>query len=408
MEKTVLIGAALPDDKNAEKSMAELKMLAETADCETLAYFLQNVKAYDCRTYVGSGKVAEIKEFIDTNDVTLAIVDAELSGSVTRNLEDELGVTVIDRSRLILDIFAARATSKEGKCQVELAQLKYILPRLSGIGRSLSRLGGGIGTRGPGETKLETDKRHIRARIEHLAEELKEIEKHRGNIRKKRQREEIPVVALVGYTNVGKSSLMNCLTDADAYVENKLFATLDPLMRKLRVSDTLEVVLSDTVGFVSKLPHHLVEAFKSTLEETKYADLILHVVDSSSDEIEMQMQVVDKILSELEITDKPIITVFNKTDVKHPPEYLCTKNTVNISVKNRENIDELLSMIEKKLSDGKINLTLMIPYTEGRILGELYKNNLILEEECTDKGTKVKVFVEEARYNSLKEYIYNE
>lgn len=408
MEKVVLIGAALPDDKNAEKSMAELEMLAETADCETAAYFLQNVKAYDCRTYVGSGKVEEIKEFIAANDVTMAIVDAELSGSVTRNLEDELGVTVIDRSRLILDIFAARATSKEGKCQVELAQLKYILPRLSGIGRSLSRLGGGIGTRGPGETKLETDKRHIRARIEHLTDELKDIEKHRSNIRKKRQREEIPVVALVGYTNVGKSSLMNCLTDADAYVENKLFATLDPLMRKLRVSDTLEVVLSDTVGFVSKLPHHLVEAFKSTLEETKYADLILHVVDSSSEEIEMQMQVVDKILNELEVTDKPVITVFNKTDIKEPPSYLCTRNTVNISVKNKENISALLELIEKKLNDGKINLTLMIPYTEGKILGELYKNNLILEEECTDKGTKVKVFVEEARYNSLKEYIYDE
>lgn len=407
-EVAVIVGASLGKgtlEDTDESSLKELCELAKTAGAEVAGVMMQNVKAYDPRTYIGSGKVQELREFIENHGVTVAVFDDELSGSVTRNLEKELGVKVIDRSRLILDIFAGRATSREGKCQVELAQLRYLLPRLAGIGTDLSRLGGGIGTRGPGETKLESDRRHVRRRIEHLQAELKEIEKHRENIRKKRRKEEIPVVALVGYTNAGKSSLMNALTQADTYVENQLFATLDPLMRKMRVSDTLEIVLSDTVGFIRKLPHHLVEAFQSTLEETLYADLILHVVDSSGTEMEHQMKVVTRILKDLGAQDKPVITVFNKCDIAPEPLVRCEGDIICVSAKTGENLPLLLEKIDQKLSGSKVLVSLLIPYSQGKLLGFLYQNGTVMSEQNVAEGTKIRVVLEEEHLHRVREFM---
>ncbi len=408
--RVVLIGASLGDgslNDTDDASMNELGELVKTADGEVVGEIVQNIKTIDPSTYIGSGKVAEIKEFIDANDIELAVFDTELSGSITKNLESQLGVTVIDRSRLILDIFAMRAKSREGKCQVELAQLKYILPRLSGIGQSLSRLGGGIGTRGPGETKLESDRRHIRRKIEHLSDELKEIEKHRTNLRKKRTGDAIPIVALVGYTNVGKSSLLNLLTESnDAYVENKLFATLDPLTRKITLEDKTELLICDTVGFIRKLPHHLVEAFKSTLEEVKYADLIIHLVDSSNSEIEKSIEVVNKLISELNEENKPVLTVFNKCDIKEPPLYLTDMNSVNISVKNKTNIDGLISKIEEILFSSKKKIRVLIPFTDGGVLGLIYKNATVLKEETGEEGFLLDIVCDEEIYNKIKGYIY--
>ena len=407
-DRVVLIGASLGDkslNDTDEASMKELNELVKTANGEVIGEIVQNIKTIDPATFIGSGKVQEIKEFIDNNDVNMAVFDTELSGSITKNLESQLGVTVIDRSRLILDIFAMRAKSKEGKCQVELAQLKYILPRLSGIGQSLSRLGGGIGTRGPGETKLESDRRHIRRKIEHLSDELKEIEKHRSNLRKKRTEDSIPVVALVGYTNVGKSSLLNLLSESDdAYVENKLFATLDPLMRKITLSDKTEFIICDTVGFIRKLPHHLIEAFKSTLEETKYADLIIHLADASNDELDKSIQVVNKLINELNEDNKPVITVFNKCDIKEPPLYYQNMDTVNISVKERKNIDILLEKIKEVIFSTKKRVKVIIPFSQGGLLGLLYKTSTIVSEESKEDGFHMEIVCDLEIYNKIKEF----
>lgn len=407
-DRVVLIGASLGDkslNDTDEASMKELAELVKTAEGEVIGEIIQNIKAIDPSTFIGSGKVEEIREFIDANDVTMAVFDTELSGSITRNLENALGVTVIDRSRLILDIFAMRAKSREGKCQVELAQLKYLLPRLSGIGQSLSRLGGGIGTRGPGETKLESDRRHIQKKIEHLSDELAEIEKHRNNIRKKRTEESIPVIALVGYTNVGKSSLLNLLSDSqDAYVENKLFATLDPLMRKITLADKTEFIICDTVGFIRKLPHHLVEAFKSTLEEIKYADLIIHLADASNDELDKSLTVVNKIISDLNENNKPVLTVFNKCDIKEPPIYYQNMDTVNISVKEKLNIDGLYEKIKEIIFSSKKKVKLILPFSQGGLLGILYKTSTILYEESKEDGFHMEIVCDEEIYNKVKGY----
>ncbi len=407
-DRVVLIGASLGDkslNDTDEASMKELAELVKTAEGEVVGEIIQNIKTIDPSTFIGSGKVEEIREFIDTNDITMAVFDTELSGSITRNLENALGVTVIDRSRLILDIFAMRAKSKEGKCQVELAQLKYLLPRLSGIGQSLSRLGGGIGTRGPGETKLESDRRHIQKKIEHLTDELYEIEKHRSNIRKKRTEDSIPVVALVGYTNVGKSSLLNLLSDSqDAYVENKLFATLDPLMRKITLADKTEFIICDTVGFIRKLPHHLVEAFKSTLEEIKYADLIIHLADASNDELDKGLSVVNKIITDLNENNKPVLTVFNKCDINEPPLYYQNMNTVNISVKEKKNIDGLLEKIKEIIFSTKKKVKLILPFSQGGVLGLLYKTSTILSEESKEDGFHMEIVCDEEIYSKVKVY----
>ncbi len=407
-DRVVLIGASLGDkslNDTDDASMKELAELVKTAEGEIIGEIVQNIKSIDPSTFIGSGKVEEIREFIVANDITMAVFDTELSGSITRNLENALGVTVIDRSRLILDIFAMRAKSKEGKCQVELAQLKYLLPRLSGIGQSLSRLGGGIGTRGPGETKLESDRRHIQKRIEHLSEELAEIEKHRSNIRKKRTEDSIPVVALVGYTNVGKSSLLNLLSDSqDAYVENKLFATLDPLMRKITLPDKTEFIICDTVGFIRKLPHHLVEAFKSTLEEIKYADLIIHLADASNDELDKALSVVNKIITDLNDNNKPVLTVFNKCDINEPPLYYQNMNTVNISVKEKNNIDGLLDKIKEIIFSTKKKVKLILPFAQGGLLGLLYKTSTILSEESKEDGFHMEIVCDDEIYSKVRMY----
>lgn len=408
-EKVLLIGASLGSGKlndTDEASLNELAELVKAADAEPFGIMMQNIKSVDPRTYIGKGKVEEAAEFIKNNEISMVVFDQELSGSITKNLENELGVRVIDRSRLILDIFARRATTKEGKCQVELAQLKYILPRLSGIGADLSRQGGGIGTRGPGETKLETDRRHIQKKIEFLTDELKEIEKHRFNIRRKRQNEEIPQIAVVGYTNAGKSSLINLLTgEQDAYVENMLFATLDPLIRKLKLNDKIDVLISDTVGFVRKLPHHLVEAFKSTLEEVKYADIIIHLIDSSAEDCERSIEVVEGILKELDAFDKPIIKVFNKCDIKLPERELQDSDSLVISVKEEKNIDLLLDKLFKLLTSSKHNIKVKIPYSEGSILGYIYKSASVISETPDAEGYIFELVADDECYNKLKKWI---
>ena len=409
IEKALLIGASLGSGKlndTDEASMNELAELVKAADAEPCAIMIQNIKSVDPRTFIGKGKVEEAAEFIRNNEISMVIFDQELSGSVTKNLENELGVRVIDRSRLILDIFAKRATTKEGKCQVELAQLRYILPRLSGIGADLSRQGGGIGTRGPGETKLETDRRHIQKKIEYLTDELKEIEKHRFNIRRKRQADDIPQIAVVGYTNAGKSSLINLLTgDNDAYVENMLFATLDPLIRKFKLNDKTEVLISDTVGFVRKLPHHLVEAFKSTLEEVKYADIILHLIDSSSDDVGNAVEVVDGILKELNTEDKPVLKVFNKCDLKMPPRELEDNDSVVISVKEEININKLTDKLQELILSSKHNVTVIIPYSEGNILGYIYKSATVISETPKEDGYLMEISADEECFNKIKKWI---
>ncbi len=408
-ERALLIGASLGNgklDDTDESSMEELAELVKAADAEPCAFMMQNIKSVDPRTYIGKGKVEEAAEFIKNNEINMVIFDQELSGSVTKNLENELGVRVIDRSRLILDIFAKRATTKEGKCQVELAQLKYILPRLSGIGSDLSRQGGGIGTRGPGETKLETDRRHIQKKIEYLTDELKEIEKHRLNIRRKRQSEDIPQIAVVGYTNAGKSSLINLLTgENDAYVENMLFATLDPLIRKFKLQDKTEVLISDTVGFVRKLPHHLVEAFKSTLEEVKYADIIIHLIDSSAADVENSVEVVESILKELNADDKPVLKVFNKCDLKMPSRELEDGNSIVISVKEKINIDVLTEKLHNLILSSKYNVKVKIPYSEGNILGYLYKASSVISELPAEDGYIMEISADEECYNKIKKWI---
>jgi len=349
-QKAILVGVFIHDnaDSSTDESMDELETLAESAGAEVAGVCVQNLKNVNNATYVGSGKLEEIHELCKAEQPDMVIFDDELSGSQVRNIERELDVRVIDRSRLILDIFAQRASTAEGKCQVELAQLKYMLPRLSGVGVSMSRLGGGIGTRGPGETKLETDRRHLKERINRLQNELKKIEQHRALIRKKRQGGNMPNVAIVGYTNAGKSTLLNALTDAGAYEADKLFATLDPLTRIMRVDKDFSVLLTDTVGFIRKLPHHLIEAFRSTLEESVFADLILHVADVTSLELDTQTSVVNNLLSELGAADKPIITVYNKID-GFTGERPAAPNSVCVSAKTGEGINKLVSMIKEFL-----------------------------------------------------------
>ncbi|MBE7042698.1 MAG: GTPase HflX, partial [Ruminococcaceae bacterium] len=301
-------------EESTTQSMEELEALADAAEVDTVAIVMQNRQTIEAATYIGPGKLQEVCELCQNLQPDFLLFDDELSGSQVRNIEQASGVTVLDRSRLILDIFANRATTREGKCQVELAQLQYLLPRLSGVGASMSRQGAGIGTRGPGETRLETDKRHIRTRISKLKEELKEIEQHRRTTRSKRLKEGIPQVALVGYTNAGKSTLLNCLTDAGTFAKDQLFATLDPLVKRMELSEDFPIVVTDTVGFVRKLPHHLVEAFRSTLEESIYADVVLHVVDVSNPEYPTQMKVAQKLLTSLGVKEDVIITVFNQID----------------------------------------------------------------------------------------------
>ena len=352
-------GSLDPLEDTTEETIAELARLADTAEAEVVGTMIQNKSAIEKATYLGEGKIEELKNACDTLDANLVIFDDELSPIQIRNLEQALGVRVIDRSMLILDIFARHADTGEGKIQVELAQLRYLLPRLTGMGSKLSRLGAGIGTRGPGETKLETDRRHIYKRISHLKAELEKVQKHRDLLRARRKKENRYILALVGYTNAGKSTLLNRLTGATVYAQDKLFATLDPTMRGLTLSDKREVMLVDTVGFIRKLPHHLIEAFKSTLEETVYADALLIVADGADPEVDVHLAVVSRLLSDLGAGDKPRLIVFNKTD-KLTEERNFTLLAgdipyVEISAKEGNAVDTLLAEIEEIVPGKKQN-----------------------------------------------------
>ena len=372
---------------DCEISLDELEELSETAGAQVIARMVQKRPAPDPASYLGSGRLEELAEFCTTHTADLIIVDGEISPSQQRNIENATDVRVIDRTTLILDIFAARARSSEGKLQVELAQLKYTLPRLSGKGRELSRLGGGIGTRGPGETKLETDRRHIRGRINRLENELKELEKRRGLLRARRAKDGVETVAIVGYTNAGKSTLMNALTQAEVLVEDKLFATLDPTSRALVLPDGRRVMLIDTVGFIRRLPHNLVEAFKSTLEEAAVADVILNVCDASDPEYPNHIKVTDEILDSLGCKDKPVVYVYNKVDkIGGAEPFRTEKNSVSISALKGRGFDRLLEAIAKALPPSRIRLKMLIPYSDGSAAAALRKDGVVHFEEYRENG----------------------
>ncbi len=380
---------------DCEISLDELEELASTAGAQVIARMVQKRPAPDPAAYLGSGRLEELAEFCTTHTADLIIADGELSPAQQRNIENATDVRVIDRTTLILDIFASRARSSEGKLQVELAQLKYTLPRLTGKGKALSRLGGGIGTRGPGETKLETDRRHIRGRINRLENELHELEKRRGLARARRAKDGVETVAIVGYTNAGKSTLMNALTKADVLVENKLFATLDPTSRALVLPDGRKVMLIDTVGFIRRLPHNLVEAFKSTLEEAANADVILNVCDASDPEYPNHIKVTNEILQSLGCEDKPVVCVYNKTDLLGgAAPFRAEKNSVSISAANGDGFENLLNAVSKALPPSRIRLKMLIPYSDGSAAAALRKDGIVHSEEYRADGLFLDITVD--------------
>ncbi|MBP3447053.1 MAG: GTPase HflX [Clostridia bacterium] len=394
------------DDYDAEVSIDELEELARTAGAVVCAKTLQKRDRPDSATYVGSGKLEEIKEFAEANDVDLLIFDGELTPSQQRNIENETDIRVIDRTTLILDIFAARARSGEGKIQVELAQLKYSLPRLGGKGTQLSRLGGGIGTRGPGETKLESDRRHIRRRIQSLEEDLKEIAKRREQLRTRREKDGVETVAIVGYTNAGKSTLMNALTDAGVLAENKLFATLDPTSRALILPDGRSVMLIDTVGLVRRLPHHLVEAFRSTLEEAASATVILNVCDASDECCAEHLAVTTSLLNSLGCEGKPIISVLNKCDLCDNSFILPAEGKfVMISALNSRGLDNLLAQIQLSLPLTRKKAELLIPYSDAGLVNYIREDGVLLEEEYRGDGVYIKAIVDIRFLEKHKDYV---
>ena len=391
---------------SAEESIEELSLLVETAGGEAVLELIQKLPEKNPATYVGSGRIAEVKKACEDNEIELIVADDELSPAQLKNIEDITGVRVIDRTMLILDIFALHARTREGKVQVELAQLKYSLPFLIGKGKSMSRLGGGIGTRGPGESKLESDKRHIRRRINALENELKQLEKRRNNMRSRRKKDGIISVAIVGYTNAGKSTLMNRLTNAGVLAEDKLFATLDPTARKLTLPNGQAVMLVDTVGLVRRLPHKLVEAFKSTLEEAKNADLILNVCDASSEECAEHLRITSELLTELECDTIPVISVMNKCDLVPDIYDLPTiGKAVMISALDGSGIDSLLNEIENTLPKSHTRTKLLIPFDKGSILAEIRKDGVVHSEEFTENGTLADVTVNIGYLEKIKEYL---
>lgn len=403
-ERVILVAVRKSDRENTEQSLDELCELASTAGAVTVARVIQNLDNFNPATYIGKGKIDEIKELIIEYDATGIICDDELSPAQMNNLSDALEIKVMDRTLLILDIFAARANTNEGKIQVELAQLRYRSSRLSGLGNALSRLGGGIGTRGPGETKLEMDRRIIHERIGQLKHELEAVVTHRELTRSQRSRSNIPVVAIVGYTNAGKSTLLNTLTGAGILAENKLFATLDPTTRGLELESGQQILLTDTVGFISKLPHHLVEAFKSTLEEAVYADIILHVVDASNPAMDFQMYVVYDTLEKLGAGDKPIITAFNKIEIagnKVLKDFKADK-TVNISALHGDGLTELKDTIEEVLRESKIYIEKTYSYTEVSKISLIRKYGQLISEEYVAEGIEVKAYVPMEIYDKVK------
>ena len=412
-ERAVLAGLAAASmdvhERSSDVTMDELAALVETAGGEVTATMIQSRPTPDPRSFLGDGKVQELKELIEANECDLAVFDNELSPSQMRVLSEELGVKVLDRSGLILDIFAQRARTREGQLQVELAQYKYLLPRLTGMWTHLVRqtASGGsspIGTRGPGETQLETDRRHIRRKIQKLEEELSEVRKVRGTQRRKREKNSMPVVALVGYTNAGKSTLLNCLTGSDIPANDRLFDTLDTTTRRLKVDETQEILLSDTVGFIRKLPTHLIEAFKATLEELQYADVLLHVIDISNPEWMEQARVVDELIRQLGAESTPCIRVFNKCDayfgiLPHGEDIVC------ISAKSGEGAAELMQMLSARLDRGKHHVTIKLPYAAASLLDSLNRDAAVLKSEYTEDGIEVEAIVPPELFGKVKAYI---
>lgn len=395
-ERVILVGVSQQDGDDAEDSVAELAELVETAGAVVVGTLIQKRENIHPGTYVGTGKVFELEELIEETGATGIVCDDELSPAQLKNLEEALKTKVMDRTLIILDIFAARASTSEGKIQVELAQLKYRLSRLSGLGRSLSRLGGGIGTRGSGEKKLEMDRRLINSRVAQLNRELKEVQRHREVNRQQRKRSGIPVVAVVGYTNAGKSTLLNHLTNAEVLEEDKLFATLDPTTRILELTNHQKVLMTDTVGFIRKLPHHLIDAFRSTLEEAKYADIILHVVDASNPQMDKQMYIVYDTLRNLEVEGKKIITAFNKTDRIGQPEPLHdfrAERTVHISAKYGDGLEDLKNILEEILREEKDFLECTIPYRDAGVIQKIREKGELLSEEYREDGIFVRAWV---------------
>ena len=406
-ETAVLVGVDL-GEYDCEASLDELEELAKTAGAEVEARVTQRRETPDSATFIGSGRLREIKNFCADNDVDLLIFDSELTPSQQRNIEDITDVRVVDRTQLILDIFAARARSGEGKLQVELAQLKYLLPRLGGKGTSMSRLGGGIGTRGPGETKLESDRRHIRRRIDALKTELAALARRREQRRTRRKKDGVTTVAIVGYTNVGKSTLLNTLTQAGVLAEDKLFATLDPTARALELPDGRKVMLIDTVGLVRRLPHQLVEAFHSTLEEAASADLILSVCDITSPELLEQRAVTERLLEELGVEGTPVITVLNKCDAAPDAQNEPYKGCVRISAKTGYGLPRLLQTIAETLPPQRIRCRLCLPYAEGALLHRLEEQGQIFGREYTAEGTLLDADVEQRDWRLYETYLRTE
>lgn len=405
-ERVILLAVSRSDEDDTAASLDELEELVKTAGATAVDKMMQNRERIHPGTYVGKGKIEEVKERIWELNATGVVCDDELSPAQLRNLEDALDTKVMDRTMVILDIFAARATTSEGKIQVELAQLKYRAARLVGLRSSLSRLGGGIGTRGPGEKKLEMDRRLIHERISQLKAELEDVKRHRDLIRKQREKAHTPVAAIVGYTNAGKSTLLNRLTDAGILAEDKLFATLDPTTRSLELESGQKILLTDTVGFIRKLPHHLIEAFKSTLEEAKYSDIILHVVDCSNPNMDMQMHVVYETLRELEVEDKIIITVFNKTDRKTDGEFprdLQSDYQVQISAKTGDGLGQLIDTLEKVLRSQKVYLEKVFSYQEAGKIQTIRNYGELLSEEYQADGIAVKAYVPAEMFASMLE-----
>lgn len=403
-ERVILVGVSEQDGDDAEDSLAELAELVKTAGASVAGTLIQKRELIHPGTYVGTGKVAEIAELLEHTGATGIVCDDELSPAQLKNLETMLNTKVMDRTLIILDIFAARATTSEGKIQVELAQLKYRLSRLTGLGRSMSRLGGGIGTRGPGEKKLEIDRRLINDRIAQLNRELKEVVKHREIARAKRERNAVPVVAIVGYTNAGKSTLLNHLTDAEVLEGDKLFATLDPTTRMLELEGHQQVLLTDTVGFIWKLPHHLIEAFKSTLEEAKYADYIIHVVDASNPQRDKQMYIVYETLDHLGVKNKKILTLFNKIDIRtddDPLQDFRADHVLQISAAENAGLDAVKDVLQEMLREDKIYIERVIPYAQAGVLQLVRNKGELVSEEYVPEGISIRAYVPMEVYGKL-------
>ena len=411
-ERAVLVGLNADcfrvDQTATDETLEELEALLETAGGFCTGKMLQNRQTPDSHSFIGEGKAQEVRMLVEATESTMVVFDNELSPGNIRALEEIIGVTVLDRSALILDIFAQRAKTREGRLQVELAQYQYLLPRLSGMGKSLSRQGGGIGTRGPGETKLESDRRHIRERITRLQNELAQVRQVRMVQRERRMKNSVPVVAIVGYTNAGKSTLLNHLTDAGIPANNRLFDTLDTTSRQLTVSDNLDVILTDTVGFNAKLPHHLVEAFHATLEELQYADLLLHVIDASDENRELHIDVVDKLIGKLAKPETPVLRCYNKADLVEKTDIPIGEDVVAISAKSGEGMNALLQALEKALGHSRHHVVVMLPYSKGGMVETLHDSAQVLNVDYTADGIAVETIVDPILYGRLKEYVIKE